>query len=82
MLEKSQKRKLRSDPSNNHSDVEVHDENLQLSCRSEISRTFQTRLKIRSPSGFRDAEFGQRQILRLIENLSSKVDNLSSSSSE
>ena len=75
MLEKSQKRKLWNDPSSSHSDVEVaslsNDENLQLSERDfeDISNKIDNKISKR----LRDAEFGQKEILRLIENLSSKV---------
>ena len=84
MPEKSHKRILKSDPSSGHSDVEVaslsNDENIQLSERTfeDISNKIENKISKR----LRDAEFGQREILRLIENLSSKVYNLSSASSE
>ena len=55
-------------------------ENVQLSEGDfeDISNKIENKISKR----LRDAEFGQREILRLIENLSSKVDNLSSTSCE
>ena len=38
------------------------------------------KLANRMPKSLRDTEHSQREILRLIENLSSKIDNLSNSS--
>ena len=80
MPEKTHKRKLRSARSSSHSDVKLailsNDQNIQLSERDfeDISNKNENKLSKR----LRDAEFGRREILRLIENLSSKVDNLSS----
>ena len=65
-------------------DVEVarssNDENFQLSKRDfeDISNKIENKISKR----IRDTEFSQREILSLIENLSSKVDNLSSAASE
>ena len=84
MPEKTHKRKLRSDDPSSHSDVEVarlsNDKKTQLSERDfeDISNKIENKISKR----LRDAEFGQREILRLIEDLSFKVDNLSSTSSE
>ena len=84
MREKTHKRKLRTDPSSSHSDMRVaifsNEENIQLSKRDfeEISKKIENKISKR----LRDAEFGQREVLGLIENLSSKVDNLSRPSSE
>ena len=83
MSENTHKRKLSSDPSSSHPDVEVaclsNDENHQLSERDfeDISNKIENKMSKR----LRYAEFGQREILRLIENLSSKVDNTSSNTS-
>ena len=82
--EKTHKRKLRSDPSSNHSDRKVatffNEENTQFTERDfeDISNKIENRICKR----LREAKFGQREISRLIENLSHKVDNLSSTSSE
>ena len=79
MPEKSQKRKLRSDQSssldNGETASQVSDENTCLTEQdfSDISNKIENRLSKR----LRDAEFGQREILRLFENLASKVDGLS-----
>ena len=84
MPEKSQKRKLRSDQGTSQEEVEncnvSNDENVSLSEQDfeDISNKIENRLSKR----LRDTEFGQREILRLIENLASKVDNLSNSVSE
>ena len=84
MPEKSQKRKLRSDQSTTQEEIEncnhSNDENVSLSEQDfeDISSKIENRLSKR----LRDTEFGQREILRLIENLTSKVDNLSNSASE
>ena len=84
MPEKSQKRKLRSDPSSSLENVEstsqASDENTCLTEQdfSDISNKIENRLSKR----LRDAEFGQREILKLIENLASKVDGLSNSATE
>ena len=84
MPEKSQKRKLRSNPCSSNSDVEVssvfNEENLQLSEKEleDISNKIEKKISKR----LRDAEFVQREILGLIENFSSKVDSLSSTASE
>ena len=78
MPERSQKRKLRSDQSISHMDVEVasssNDQNFQMSERhfEDISNKIENKISKR----LRDTEFSQSEILRLIENLSSKVDNL------
>ena len=79
MPEKSRKRKLRSVQSSSLENVEVSsqasDENTCLNDQdlSDISNKIENRLSKR----LRDTEFSQREILRLIENLTSKVDNLS-----
>ena len=78
MPEKTQKRKLRSDQSTSQIDKEIasstNDENVLLSDRDfeDISSKVENRLSKR----LRDTEVNQREILKLIENLSSKVDNL------
>ena len=78
MPEKTQKRKLRSDQSTSQMDVETasstNDENVLLSDRDfeDISSKVENRFSKR----LRDTEVNQREILKLIENLSSKVDNL------
>ena len=78
MPEKTQKRKLRSDQSTSQTDEEIasstNDENVLLSDRGfeDISSKVENRLSKR----LRDTEVNQREILKLIENLSSKVDNL------
>ena len=78
MPEKTQKRKLRSDQSTSQIDEEIasstNDENVLLSDRDfeDISSKVENRLSKR----LRDTEVNQGEILKLIENLSSKVDNL------
>ena len=78
MPEKTQKRKLRSDQSTSQMDVEIasstNDKNVLLSDRDfeDISSKVENRFSKR----LRDTEVNQREILKLIENLSSKVDNL------
>ena len=78
MPEKTQKRKIRSDQSTSQMDVEIasstNDENVLLSDRDfeDISSKVENRFSKR----LRDTEVNQREILKLIENLSSKVDNL------
>ena len=78
MPEKTQKRKLRSDQSTSQIDEEIasstNDENVLLSDRDfeDISSKVEKRLSKR----LRDTEVNQREILKLFENLSSKVDNL------
>ena len=80
MPEKTQKRKLRSDQSTSQIDEEIasstNDANVLLSDRDfeDISSKVENRLSKR----LRDTEVNQREILKLIENLSSKVDNLTS----
>ena len=84
MPEKTQKRKLRSDQ--NISQVELenysypNDENASVSEQDfeDISSNVENCLSKR----LRDTEFGQREILRLIENLTSKVDSLSNPASK
>ena len=84
MPERSQKRKLRSDQSTSQIDEEVasstNDENTLLSDRDfeDISNKIENKISKR----LKDTELNQREILKLIENLSSKVDDLSSASSE
>ena len=84
MPKRSQKRKLRSDQSTNQIDEEVaistNDENVLLSDKDfeDISRKIENKISKR----LRDTELNQREILKLIESLSSKVDNLSSVNSE
>ena len=84
MSEKTHKLKLRSDPTRSHSDVEVaslsNDENLQFS--EQDFEDISNKIENERCKRLRDAEFGQKEILRLFENLSSRVDNLSSTSSE
>ena len=84
MPEKSQKRKLRSDQSTSQFDIEtassINDENAVLSERDfeDISNKIENKISKR----LRDTELNQREILKLIESLSSKVDNLSIVNSE
>ena len=84
MPERSQKRKLRSDQSTRHMDVKIassfNDENVSLSERDfeDISNKIENKISKR----LRDTELKQPEILKLIENLSSKVDNLSNTTSE
>ena len=84
MPEKSQKRKLRSDQSTSQFDIEtassINDENAVLSERDfeDISNKIENKISKR----LRDTELNQREILKLIESLSTKVDNLSSVNSE
>ena len=79
MPERSQKRKLRSDQSTSQIDEEVasstNDENTLLSDRDfeDISNKIENKISKR----LRDTELNQLEILKLIESLSSKVDNLS-----
>ena len=80
MPEKTQKRKLGSDQSTSQIDEEIasstNNENVLLSDRDfeDISGKVENRLSKR----LRDTEVNQREILKLIENLSSKVDSLTS----
>ena len=84
MPEKTQKRKLRSDQSTSQVEVEncnyLNDENASISEQDfeDLSNKVENRLSKR----LRDTEFGQRESLRLIENLTSKVDSLSNPASE
>ena len=84
MPEKTQKRKLTSDRSTSQVEIENYnypnDENASLSGQDfeDISSKVENRLSKR----LRDTEFGRREILRLIENLTSKVDSLSNPESE
>ena len=84
MPEKSHKRKQRSDQSTSYMNVVIvrwsKDKNLQLSERDfeESSNKIENKVSKR----LRDTELSQREIFRLIENLSSKADNLSSVTSE
>ena len=84
MPEKSQRRKLRSNQSSSQANVEissqVSDENTYLTEQdfSNISNKIENRLSKK----LRDTEFGQREILKLIENLTSKTDSLSNPTSE
>ena len=82
MPERSQKRKLRSDQSTSQIDEEVasstNDENTLLSDREFEDNKIENKISKR----LRDTELNQREILKLIESLSSKVDNLSNVSSE
>ena len=84
MPERSQKRKLRSDQSTSQLEVEtassINDENTVLSESDfeDISNMIENKISKR----LRDTELNQREILKLIESLSSKIDNLSSVNSE
>ena len=84
MPEKTQKKKLGSDQSTSQIEIENYnypnDENASLSEQDfeDISSKVENCLSKR----LRDTEFGQREILRLIENLTSKVDSLSNPASE
>ena len=84
MPERSQKRKLRSDQSTSRAEEDVasstNDENTLLSDKDfeDISNKIENKISKR----LRDTELNQREILKLIESLSSKVDNLSSGSIE
>ena len=84
MPEKSQKRKLRSDQSSSLENTETasqaSDENTCLTKQdfSDISNKIENRISKR----LRDAEFRQREILRLIEKLTSNVDGLSNPATE
>ena len=84
MPERSQKRKLRSDQSTSQTEEDVasstNDENTLFSNKDfeDISNKIENKISKR----LRDTELNQREILKLIENLSSKVVNLSSGSIE
>ena len=84
MPEKSQKRKLRSYQISSQENVEISSqvshENTCLTEQdfSDTSNKIENRLSKR----LRDTEFSQREILRLIEYLTSKVDSLSNPTSE
>ena len=84
MPETTQKRKLRSDQSTSQEEIENYnhpdDKNVSLSEQDleDISCKIEKCLSKR----LRDTEFGQRDILKLIENLTSKVDSLSNPASE
>ena len=74
MPEKTEKRKLRSDQSTSQEEIENYnhpdDENASLSEQDfeDISSKIEKRLSKR----LRDTEFGQREILKLNENLTSE----------
>ena len=84
MPEKTQKRNLRSDQSTSQEEIENYnhpnDENVSLSEQDfeDISSKIEKLLSKR----LRDTEFGQKEILKLIENLTSKIDSLSNPASE
>ena len=84
MPERSQKRKLRSDQSTSQTEEDIasstNDANTLLSDSDfeDISNKIENKISKR----LRDTELNQREILKLIESLSSKVDNLSSVSTE
>ena len=84
MPEKSQKRKLRSDQG---SSLEIAETTSQASDEStclteQDSSDISNKIKNRISKRLRDAEFGQKEILRMIENLTSKVDGLSNPATE
>ena len=84
MPEKTQKRMLRSDQSTSHVEIENYiypnDESASLSEQDfeDISSKVENRLSNR----LRHTEFGQREILGLIESLTSKIGSLSNPASE
>ena len=82
--EKTQKRKRRKDPSSDHKMVEtissVAEKNPSLSERDIEDIT--DKLEHRMFKRLKDTEHSLKEILRPIENLSTKVGNLSSSSLE
>ena len=84
MPEKTQKRKLRRDPPSDHhlkkTTSSIVEENPSLTDRDFEDIT--NKLENRTSKRLRDTQHSQREILRLIENLSSKVDSLSSVSLE
>ena len=84
MPEKYHKRTPRSDHFNSQSDIDVasfsNEGNLHLSEQDFEDNTNIVENII--SEHLHDAEFGQKEISRLIENLSSKVDHLASTSSE
>ena len=81
---RSQKRKLRSDQSTSQTEEDIasltNDENTLLSDRDfeDISNKIENKISKR----LGDTDLNQREILKLVESLSSKVDNLSSVSTE
>ena len=82
MPEKSQKRKLRRGPVEGSDLMESSsiptDEN---NCISEQDfEDITSKVENKMPKRLRDTEFCQREILKLIENLTAKVDNLANSS--
>ena len=82
MPEKSQKRKLRRGPVEGSDLMESSsiptDEN---NCISEQDfEDITSKVEIKMPKRLRDTEFCQREILKLIENLTAKADNLANSS--
>ena len=83
MPEKSQKRKLRRDPVEDSDLVENSsiptDENI---CNSEQDfEEITSKVENKMSRRLRDTEHCQREILKLIENLSAKVGNFTNSSS-
>ena len=80
MPERSQKRKLKSDQSTSQTEKDVasltNDENTLLSDRD--FEDFPNKIENKISKRLRDTELNQREILKLIESLSSKVDKLSS----
>ena len=84
MPQSSQKRKLRSDPSTSQEENVISSPSVHENrCLSEGDcEGFSNEIENRISKRLRDTEFGQRQILRLTENLSCKVDRLSNTLSE
>ena len=84
MPEKTQKRKLRSHQSTSQEEIESYnhpdDENVSLS--EQDFEDFSSKIEKRLSKRLMDTEFGQKEILKLIENLTSKVDSRSNPASE
>ena len=84
MPEKTQKRILGNDQSTSHVEIENYNyPNDEIASLSEQdSEDISSKIENRLSKQLRDTEFGQREILRLIENLTSNVDSLSNPASE
>ena len=84
MPEKTQKRKLRSDQSTNQEEIENynHPDDESVSLSEQDFEDISSKIEKRFSKRLRDTEFGQKEILKLIENLTCKVDNFSNPASE
>ena len=84
MPEKTQKGKLRSDQSTSQEEIEnyIHPDDENVSLSEQDFEVISSKIEKRLSKRLRDTEFGQRAILKLIENLTSNVYSLSNPASE